>query len=139
MKTIWPFKTKPSEPQGDGAHPHHSVDESQIHKVLHHLAKHAAKVPFAKELLSAYYCALDRRTPMQVRAILAGALAYFVMPVDAIPDVLAVIGFTDDMGVLMTALITVRRHILPRHEDAANALLERLRHEDGVQAPSHQS
>ena len=60
----------------------------------------AAHIPFAEELLAAYYCAFDRDTPLQVKATLVGALAYFVLPVDAIPDVLPVIGFTDDAAVL---------------------------------------
>ena len=46
----------------------------------------AASIPFAEELLTAYYCAFDRNTPTSVKATLVGALAYFVLPIDAIPD-----------------------------------------------------
>ena len=49
----------------------------------------AARVPFAEDLLAAYYCAFDRNTPLQVKATLVAAIAYFVLPVDAIPDVTA--------------------------------------------------
>ena len=62
--------------------------------------RQAAKLPFAEDLLAAYYCAFDRETPLQVRAVLLGALAYFVLPFDGIPDVLPVLGFTDDAAVL---------------------------------------
>ena len=48
-----------------------------------------AQVPFAEDLLSAYYAVLDRRTPFAVRATLVGALAYFVLPFDIVPDFLA--------------------------------------------------
>src|SRR5436190_19045328 len=66
--------------------------------------RQAAQLPFAEDLLSAYYCAFDRETPLQVRAVLLGALAYFVLPFDAIPDMLPLLGFTDDAAVLATAM-----------------------------------
>src|ERR1043166_4321948 len=60
------------------------------------LRRVGASVPFAEDLLAAYYCAFDRDTPLQVKAALLGALAYFVLPFDAVPDVLPMVGFTDD-------------------------------------------
>ncbi len=48
-------------------------------------ARVAAKLPFAEDLLAAYYCAFDQTTPFQVRAALVGALAYFVLPFDFVP------------------------------------------------------
>jgi uncharacterized membrane protein YkvA (DUF1232 family) len=68
------------------------------------LRRVVAQIPFAEDLLAAYYCAFDRDTPLPVKATLVGALAYFILPVDAIPDVLPVIGFTDDAVVLATAI-----------------------------------
>ena len=68
------------------------------------LRRVAASIPFTEDLLAAYYCAFDRDTPLPVKATLLGALAYFVLPLDAIPDVLPVIGFTDDAAVLATAI-----------------------------------
>jgi uncharacterized membrane protein YkvA (DUF1232 family) len=56
----------------------------------------ARRLPFAEELLAAYFCAVDRRTPLHVKAVLMGALAYFVMPTDLIPDFVAGLGYTDD-------------------------------------------
>ena len=49
----------------------------------------ASRLPFAEDLLAAFYCAFDAQTPRHVQAALLGALAYFVMPFDAIPDVIA--------------------------------------------------
>jgi uncharacterized membrane protein YkvA (DUF1232 family) len=86
----------------------------------------ASRVPFAEELLAAYYCAFDRATPLQVKATLVGAIAYFVLPLDAIPDVLPVLGFTDDAAVLATALKLVASSIQPAHRDAARTAIERL-------------
>ena len=65
-------------------------------------ARVAASIPFAEDLLAAYYCAFDRNTPLPVKTSLIGALAYFVLPIDAIPDVLPVLGFTDDAAMLAT-------------------------------------
>ena len=89
----------------------------------------AARLPFAEDLLSAYYCAFDRQTPRHVQAALIGALAYFILPFDAIPDFLPVLGFTDDAAVLATAIKLVASHITPDHRAAARGALARLRGE----------
>lgn len=81
------------------------------------------QVPFGRDLVAAYYCALDPQTPTKVRGILLAALAYFVMPVDFVPDVLAMVGFSDDIAVLTTAFAAISGHIRPRHYDAADAAL----------------
>jgi uncharacterized membrane protein YkvA (DUF1232 family) len=83
----------------------------------------AVSIPFAEDLLTAYYCAFDRETPLPVKASLVGALAYFVLPFDAIPDVLPVLGFTDDAAILATAFNLVASHIRPEHREAAKGKL----------------
>ena len=90
-------------------------------------ARVAARLPFAEDLLAAYYCAFDRATPVHVKAALAGALAYFVLPFDFMPDVLPFLGFTDDAAVLLTALRMVAGHLRPEHRDAARATLARMK------------
>jgi len=90
------------------------------------LKRVAARVPFAEELLAAYYCAFDKDTPLSAKATLVAAIAYFVLPVDAIPDVLPVIGFTDDAAVLATAIKLVAGNIHPVHREAARDALARL-------------
>ncbi|MGL6059397.1 MAG: YkvA family protein [Bradyrhizobium sp.] len=84
-----------------------------------------AKLPFAEDLLAAYYCAFDRQTPRHVQVALLGALAYFVLPFDFMPDMLPVLGFTDDAAVLATALRMVATNITPEHREAARAALQR--------------
>ena len=84
-----------------------------------------ARLPFAEDLLAAYYCAFDRQTPRHVQATLLGALAYFILPFDFIPDMLPILGFTDDAAILATALRIVSSHIKPEHREAAKAALER--------------
>lgn len=87
----------------------------------------AVRLPFAEELLSAYYCAFDGHTPLKVRAALLAALAYFVLPVDTMPDILPLLGFTDDALVLVTALRMVSAHITDAHREAARQALARIR------------
>jgi len=87
--------------------------------------KVVVSLPFAEDLLAAYYCAFDRQTPHHVQAALLGALAYFVLPFDFVPDMLPILGFTDDAAVLATALRMVASHITPEHREAARAALKR--------------
>src|SRR6476620_4221949 len=75
------------------------------------LKRVAAKLPFAEELLAAYYCAFDRQTPRHVQAALLGAMAYFILPFDFVPDMLPLLGFTEDAAILATALRMVSSHI----------------------------
>ena len=85
----------------------------------------ASRLPFAEDLLAAYYAAVDPATPRRVRAALFGALAYFVLPVDMIPDIIVGLGFTDDAAVLAAALRTLAAHVRPGHrERARQALME---------------
>jgi uncharacterized membrane protein YkvA (DUF1232 family) len=89
------------------------------------LKRVAAQIPFAEDLLAAYYCAFDRQTPRHVQAALIGALAYFILPFDFVPDFLPLFGFTDDAAVLATAIRLVATSIQPEHREAARAVLAR--------------
>lgn len=101
--------------------------ESSLRRSVWRKARHvAARIPFAEDLLAAHYCAFDRSTPLKVKATLIGALAYFVLPIDVLPDVMPVLGFTDDAAVLAAAIKVVASHIAPAHRDAARDALAKL-------------
>jgi uncharacterized membrane protein YkvA (DUF1232 family) len=91
------------------------------------LGRYAVLLPFAEDLVSAYYCAFDRQTPHIVRGTLLAALAYFVLPADTIPDIVPALGFTDDAAVLAAALKFVSGHIKPEHRAVARTKLAWLR------------
>ena len=91
------------------------------------LAGNLARVPFAEEVVAAWYCAFDPATPVKVKGTLIAALAYFILPFDVIPDFLLVLGFTDDLAVLMTAMAMVRGSIRQEHRDKAKAKIAELR------------
>lgn len=90
----------------------------------------AARLPFAEDLLAAYYCAFDRATPLHVKAALIAALAYFVLPMDLIPDFLPGLGYADDAASLAATLKLVAMHILPAHRAAAAEALQKLAEQD---------
>jgi uncharacterized membrane protein YkvA (DUF1232 family) len=82
------------------------------------------KVPFAEDVLAAYFCATDPSTDRRVKLTLVAALAYFVMPFDIVPDILPVIGFSDDAAVITAALAAVARSIRTEHREKARDSLK---------------
>lgn len=103
------------------------VNESRVQRGFWpKIRRTAAKIPFAGQLLSVWYAARDPETPTAAKGIMLGALAYFVLPVDAIPDIFAGIGFTDDAAVIAALLATLGANVKRRHKDAARTALRRL-------------
>ena len=90
------------------------------------IRKVAAKIPFAGDALAVWYCARDAETPATVKGMMLAGLAYFVLPADAIPDIIAGVGFTDDAAVFAALLAMVGRHLKPRHKAQARDFLDRL-------------
>ncbi|MBK8209768.1 MAG: DUF1232 domain-containing protein [Rhodospirillales bacterium] len=82
------------------------------------------RVPFVDQVIAAYYAAIDPATPRGARLILMAALAYFVMPADIVPDIVAMIGFSDDAAVLFMAMNALGPHIKPAHLERARAYLK---------------
>jgi len=92
--------------------------------------KVAARVPFASEALAVWFCARDPETPAAAKGMMLAGLAYFVLPADAIPDVLAAVGFTDDAAVFAAMLALVGKNLKPRHRQAAAAQLRAMAREE---------
>ncbi|CAN7695935.1 YkvA family protein [Bosea sp. LjRoot9] len=93
---------------------------------LGRLKRVAKRVPFAEDLLAAWICTRDPATPRRVRLTLLAALGYFVLPLDAIPDILPFIGFTDDAAVIAAAIAAVAGSITPEHREKAKRTLAEL-------------
>ena len=94
------------------------------------IRKVAAKIPFASDALSVWWAARDPETPAAAKGMILAALAYFVLPTDAIPDILGGIGFTDDAAVLAAVLAIVGKHVKTQHRQAARDFLDRLSADD---------
>ncbi len=58
-----------------------------------------------------YYAAQSPGTPQWAKSVIYGALAYFILPVDAIPDLIPLAGFTDDLGAVAAAVASVAMYI----------------------------
>lgn len=103
------------------------VNEETVREgFLPKIRKVAAKVPFAADALSVWWAARDPETPMAAKGMMLAGLAYFVLPTDAIPDILPAIGFTDDAAVFAALMAVLGRTLKPRHKEAAQAFLQRL-------------
>ena len=105
--------------------PNYSEDSfwDKVEKV----AEMAAKI--AKGILSKafvlYYAAKDEETPEWASVVAFSALAYFVMPIDVIPDFLP-IGFSDDISVLAGAIVTIAMHVKRKHRKHADEKMDEL-------------
>lgn len=73
------------------------------------LASYAKKAgrEVVENALVLYYALQDPAMPMKSKAIIYGALGYFILPIDVIPDIVPVVGFTDDLAVLAAAIAAV--------------------------------
>jgi uncharacterized membrane protein YkvA (DUF1232 family) len=96
--------------------------------------KTLGRVPFTEDAVAAYLCATDTATPLAIRATLFGALAYFILPFDIIPDFIAGLGYTDDAAVLVGALTVAQAHVSQAHRARARAWL--LKEQAAATVPS---
>lgn len=105
------------------------LNPDKISKILNafpeKLSATANKIPFKIQLTAAYYAIKDPNTSIKVKATLAAALAYFILPTDFFPDLIAGIGFTDDIAVLMLVLKRLGPAITKEHYALARRRLER--------------
>ena len=74
--------------------------------------------------LKLYYSANDPDTPTWAKTVIYGALGYFISPIDAIPDITPLLGYTDDLGLLIAAAATTAAHIKEEHTAKAKETLK---------------
>jgi uncharacterized membrane protein YkvA (DUF1232 family) len=121
-----PFGREFSREEIDGIRRAIRDEERLGGKVFALLRRAAGRLPFAEDALAAWFCARDPATPARVRYTLLAALGYFVLPIDAIPDLLPLIGFSDDAAVIAAAIASVAAQIRPEHRDRARETLAKL-------------
>jgi uncharacterized membrane protein YkvA (DUF1232 family) len=85
------------------------ADESFWGKVVK-FAKAAGK-EVIEPALQLYYALQEPATPVWAKTVIVGALGYFISPIDAIPDLTPIVGYADDLGVLVMAVATVAMYI----------------------------
>ena len=103
------------------------VNEARVRRgFLPKIRKVAARIPFAADALSVFWCVRDKETPTAAKALMLAALAYFVLPTDAVPDFIAGFGFTDDAAVMAALMAVVGKNVKPKHKDAAQTYLTKI-------------
>ena len=99
-----------------------AYSERSFWEKLAHFAKAAGREVVEKALML-YFALIDADTPAWAKAVIVTALGYFVVPLDAIPDVAPVIGYGDDLGALAAAFGMVAMHVKPEHRRMAEEKL----------------
>lgn len=89
----------------------HYDEPSFWEKIKKFAGKAGSKVIYAA--LKLFYAAQSEATPGWAKTVIYGALGYFILPVDVVPDVLPGVGFLDDLGILLAAIAAVAIHITP--------------------------
>lgn len=93
------------------------TDDSFWDKLKHN----ASKVSNAaiEKALTLYFAMKDKDTPLWAKTVIAGALGYFIFPLDAVPDILPALGYTDDTATLIAAIVTLGMNIKDKHVEQA--------------------
>lgn len=107
------------------------VNETRVRRgFLPKIKRVAAQVPFASEVVALYFAARDPATPKTAKGLILAALAYFVLPTDAIPDIFPLVGFTDDAAVVAAVIALVGANVKAGHRGKAKVLLAKVRSEE---------
>jgi uncharacterized membrane protein YkvA (DUF1232 family) len=104
-----------------------NYNEKDFWAKIHKLGKKlGAKV--LRPALKLYFAARSPDCPAWAKATIYGALAYFVMPIDLVPDFLMPlpIGYTDDISVMLAAIASISMHIGEKERDLAEAKLKAM-------------
>jgi uncharacterized membrane protein YkvA (DUF1232 family) len=101
----------------------HYSDKSLWDKIDHFTQAAGIKVIYGVLLL--YYALTDPQTPIKKRIAITAALGYFILPFDAIPDLTPIIGYSDDLGVLIFTLTQVASVITPKIKEKAREQLKK--------------
>jgi len=72
-----------------------------------------------------YYAFRRKDTPKWAKGIVLGALGYFISPIDGVPDLTPFLGYTDDFGVMMFALVTISAYVNKDVKEQAKTQLEK--------------
>lgn len=114
---------QPQEPTVEEIEQHqkHYSEEKFWDKLGNNAKSAGSKV--IEQALTLYYTAISPNTPMWAKTLIFGALGYFILPIDAIPDMIPVAGFSDDLVTLAAAVTAVGKHMTPEQSEKAKITL----------------
>ncbi len=97
--------------------------EDKLWNKISKFALNAGKIVINKALVL-FYVAIDDQTPSWAKAIIYGALGYFILPIDAIPDFIPMVGFSDDLTALVAAFTVIQSNVKNEHKEKADLKLK---------------
>ena len=80
------------------------------------VAREGSKIRFMKEVRALYRYMRDKNVPWYRKTVIVGALIYFISPIDLIPDFIPIIGYLDDLGVIMAAVKFLGKELIPYYD-----------------------
>lgn len=89
-----------------------SFSESKLVKKVKHIAKSAGMMVIYPVMIL-FYLFKDQNVPIAAKSVIAAALAYFIFPADSIPDITPIIGYSDDLGILLVSISQFAKYISP--------------------------
>jgi uncharacterized membrane protein YkvA (DUF1232 family) len=103
----------------------HNFDpKDNFSRIIRYIHRAGTQLVYAFLLL--YNAYRQPETPVWAKRIIIGALAYLLAPIDLIPDLSPLLGFTDDLGVLMMGLVSITGHINEQVKKDARSQLKHL-------------
>lgn len=100
-----------------------SYSEASFWEKLKKFALQAGK-EVTEKALTLFYAYQQVGTPLWAKTVIVGALSYFILPTDAIPDIVPLAGYTDDLGALAAALLSVAMYITPEVKELAKKKMQ---------------
>lgn len=97
--------------------------ESNFWDKVKNFSKSAGKEVIGKAL-QLYYVLQEDNVPLKIKTTIYGALAYFISPIDVIPDVVPIFGFADDLGIIVASLAAVSLYVTDNVKKKANDKLK---------------
>lgn len=79
-----------------------------------------------EKALILYFSLREPDVPKWAKGTIVAALGYFIFPADAIPDITPVVGYADDLGVLVAAMAAVAAHVTPEAKRLAGEQIKVL-------------
>lgn len=100
-------------------------NENRFWEKIQDIAKKAGST-ILRPVLLLYYTLQDSNVPIKTKAYIIGALGYFILPVDIIPDFIAVLGYTDDFAVVTLLIKHLKDNITSQIEEKADLKIQEL-------------
>jgi uncharacterized membrane protein YkvA (DUF1232 family) len=117
LSALW--KAASVNPEDYVGHDAARIEETVREGFVAKAKRYLNRLPLAEQTVAMYFCALDPKTPLWVKATAGAALAYFILPLDAIPDLMPLVGLSDDASVLAAALSAIAAHVTAEHRARA--------------------